>query len=220
MGLADFYNVHKDETIWVLGSGSSLEHIDPRLFDDKTVIATNFAGTTADIEWFYSVSHHHSDADRIAQLRPDLIVFTPEIEQLPPQDRSPARASEPNVVFAPTTSQHYANFNPFDHWPIDDDRLVVGPTSLHMAMHLAVYMGAAQIILVGADCGAFDTASRISNYPDPNGHLHFGLWTRTLEAMANKIRSLGVPVYSLNPWVTPALEGHRYETEGLVINGR
>jgi hypothetical protein len=219
MGLADFVDVHKGETIWVLGSGASLQHISPSLFTGQTVIATNFSGTTAGLEWFYSVGHHHSDADRIAALRPDLLVFTPTVEQLPPADRSPARASAPNVVFVPTTDQHYGNFNPAEHWPTDDDRLVVGPTSLHMAMHLAVYMGASDIVLVGADCGSFDDASRIADYPDPDGHLHFGLWTRTLEAMAEKIRSLGVGVHSLNPWVTLRLEGHRYETKGLTING-
>ena len=219
MGLTDFADIHKGETVWVLGSGASLQRIAPRLLAGQTVVATNFAGTTAGLEWFYSVAHHHSDADRIARLRPDLLVLTPAVEQLPPEDRSPERASEPNVVFVPTTDQHYDRFDPQAHWPTDEDRLVVGPTSLHMAMHLAVYMGAADIVLVGADCGAFDHASRIADYPDPDGHLHYGLWTRSLEAMAGRIRSLGTGVHSLNPWVTPRLEGHRYETEGLTING-
>lgn len=219
MGLADFAGIHPGETVWVLGSGASLQRISPLMFSGQTVVATNFAGTTAGLERFYSVAHHHSDADRIAALRPDLLVFTPDIEQLPPEDRSPARASAPNVRFVPTTDQHYSRFDPEAHWPTDDDRLVVGPTSLHMAMHLAAYMGAANIILVGADCGAFDNVSRIADYPDPNGHLHYGLWTRSLEAMARRLRILGVGVHSLNPWVTPRLEGHRYETEGLTING-
>lgn len=219
MGLADFAGIHSGETVWVLGSGASLDRVSPLMFAGQTVVATNFAGTTAGLERFYSVAHHHSDADRIAALRPDLLVFTPDIEQLPPEDRSPARASAPNVRFVPTTDQHYSRFDPEAHWPTDDDRLVVGPTSLHMSMHLAAYMGAANIILVGADCGAFDNASRIADYPDPNGHLHYGLWTRSLEAMARRLRILGVGVHSLNPWVTPRLEGHRYETEGLTING-
>ena len=219
MGLADFAGIHPGETVWVLGSGASLQGVSPMMFAGQTVVATNFAGTTAGLEHFYSVAHHHSDADRIAALRPDLLVFTPDIEQLPPEDRSPARASAPNVRFVPTTDQHYSRFDPEAHWPTDDDRLVVGPTSLHMAMHLAAYMGAANIILVGADCGAFDNVSRIADYPDPNGHLHYGLWTRSLEAMARRLRILGVGVHSLNPWVTPRLEGHRYETEGLTING-
>ena len=219
MGLADFAGIHPGETVWVLGSGASLQRVSPLMFAGQTVVATNFAGTTAGLERFYSVAHHHSDADRIAALRTDLLVFTPDIEQLPPEDRSPARASAPNVRFVPTTDQHYSRFDPEVHWPTDDDRLVVGPTSLHMAMHLAAYMGAANIILVGADCGAFDNVSRIADYPDPNGHLHYGLWTRSLEAMARRLRILGVGVHSLNPWVTPRLEGHRYETEGLTING-
>ena len=219
MGLADFWNVHQGQTIWVLGSGATLQHTAPGFFADKIVIGTNFSGVMRPECDPYSVTHHHIDADRIAEMRPDCLVFTPTVEQVPPEDRSPSRAQAWNVVFVPTTDQHYARFNPFDHWPADDDRLVVGPTSLHMAMHLAVYMGAAQIMLVGADCGEFDGRSRIDGYPDPDGHLHFGIWTRSLEAMADKIRSLGVGVHSLNPWVTPRLEGHRYDTEGLTING-
>lgn len=209
---------HAGQTAWVIGSGASLNHIDPSFFADKWVMAVNYAGTTLGLPQFYSVSHHHSDADAIARYRPDLTVFTTEVEQLPASDRSKHPSVEPNVVRVPTTIQRYSAWNIENDWPSDPDVLTVGPSSIHLTMHLAAYMGAAHIVLVGADCGEFDDTSRVSNYEHPDGHLHYGIWTGALEAMARKLRSLGVGVHSLNPWVTPRLEGHRYRTDGLVIN--
>ena len=45
MGLTDYVDLHINETVWVLGSGASLQHISPSLFTGQTVIATNFSGT-------------------------------------------------------------------------------------------------------------------------------------------------------------------------------
>lgn len=218
VGLEHTYyrDIHHGQTAWVVGSGASLNHIDPSFFTDKWVMAVNYAGTTLGLPQFYSVSHHHDAADTIARYRPDLTVFTTEVEQVPASDRSNHRAVEPNVVFVPTTPQRYSAWNPETDWPSDPDVLAIGPSSIHLTMHLAAYMGAAHIVMVGADCGEFDSASHATNYPA--GSLHYGIWTGALEAMARKLRSLGVGVHSLNPWVTPRLEGHRYATHGFVIN--
>lgn len=218
MGLTQFRNTHAGETVWVLGSGSSLNYVDPSFWSGKTLVCTNFAGVSQGLDEFYSVSQHHNDADQIAQTRPDLWVITSEVEQVPSVDRSPHPAREPNVIKAPTIDQKYSAFNPFDHWPTDADTLVVGPSSIHMALHFAVYLGAAHIVVAGADCGEYDGASRVTDYEHPNGLLHFEVWRNALEAMAGKIRSLGVGVHSLNPWVTPTLEGHKYRSGAVHIN--
>jgi hypothetical protein len=218
MGLTDYRGIHAGETAWVIGSGSSLNHIDASFFDDKLCVCVNFSGVSKGLQRFYSVSHHHNDADQIAQMRPDLTVFTTEVEQLPSEDRSAHPAREPNVIKCPTIDQRYAAFNPFDHWPEDPDTLIVGPSSVHMTMHLAAYMGAAHIVMVGADCGEFDGASRVTDYEHPDGLLHFDVWRNALESMAGKLRSLGVSVHSINPWVTPTLEGHKYRSGSLHIN--
>ena len=217
MGLANFRDIHAGETVYVIGSGSSLNFINARFFDDKVCVCVNYSGVSKGLRSFYSVSHHHNDADAIARMRPDLLVFTSEVEQVPPQDASPHPASEPNVYLLPTIEQRYSEFNPFQHWPTDD-RLIVGPSSIHMTMHLAAYMGAAHIIMVGADCGEYDGASRVTDYEHPNGQLHFDVWRNTLESMAAKLRELGTSVHSLNPWVTPTLEGHTYRSGSLTIN--
>ena len=218
MGLTDFRDIHAGETIYVIGSGSSLNYIDASFFDDKVCLCVNYSGVSKGLRSFYSVSHHHNDADQIARMRPDLLVFTTEVEQLPSEDRSPKPASEPNVFLVPTIEQRYAAFNPFNHWPDDPDTLIVGPSSIHLTMHLAAYMGAAHIIMVGADCGEYDGASRVKDYEHPDGLLHFDVWRTALESMAAKLRQLGCSVHSLNPWVTPTLEGHAYRSGTLAIN--
>lgn len=219
MGLRRYKNVHAGDTAWVIGSGASLNHIDPGFFADKLCLCVNYSGVNLGLPQFYSVSHHHDDADAIARYRPDLAVFTTEVEQVPTGQSAGIASTEPNVVKVPTTPQRYSNWNPETDWPTDADVLTVGPSSIHLTMHLAAYMGAAHIVLVGADCGEFDDEARVTNYEHPDGHLHYGVWTGALEAMAAKLRSLGVGVHSLNPWVTARLEGHRYRTDGLVING-
>lgn len=218
MGLSQFRNAHAGETVWVLGSGSSLNHVDRGFWDGKTCVCTNFAGVSQHLHEFYSVSQHHNDADQIARTRPDLWVITSEHEQLPSQDRSPQPASEPNVIKAATIDQHYAAFNPWEHWPTDPDTLVIGPSSLHLALSFAVYVGAGNIVVAGADCGEYDGTARVTGYEHPDGLLHFDVWRNALESMAQKIRSLGVGVHSLNPWVTPTLEGHTYRSGSQTIN--
>lgn len=218
VGLRLYRDSHHGQTAWVIGSGSSLNYISPSFFADKWCMCVNYAGTTLQLPRFYSVSHHHDDADEIARMRPDLTVFTTEVEQVPADQSGGTASTEPNVVKVATTPQRYSAWHPDTDWPSEPDVLTVGPSSIHLTMHLAAYMGAAHIVLVGADCGEFDGDARVSDYRHPDGHLHYSIWTAALEAMATKLRSLGVGVHSLNPWVTPALEGHRYTTAGLAIN--
>jgi hypothetical protein len=84
-------------------------------------------------------------------------------------------------------------------------------------MHWAVWLGAAHIVLVGADCGVIDGENnRVGYYAPANNanleaHAHHRLWERKLNEMAGKIRSMGIGVHSLNPWTTFGLEGHTWE---------
>jgi hypothetical protein len=83
-------------------------------------------------------------------------------------------------------------------------------------MHWAVWLGAAHIVLVGADCGVIDGTNNVEGYRSPvdidldSVAMHKD-WEMMLERMAVHVRSLGVSVHSLNPWVTLGLEGHRWE---------
>jgi hypothetical protein len=213
MGLdfRDFENRHRGETIWVLGSGKTLDFVDRKFFNGKTVVATNHA-------WRGKADHAYTCSNHWGAEAPGIVVL-PEAEDVPEGDEFQGpRPEGPSVLFVPTIPQKYADFTPGQHWP-EHGRFVVGPTSLHLSMHWAVWLGAAHIVLVGADCGVLDGANNRAGYygptqnQDSSAHAHHALWQAKLEQMAAKIRSMGVSVHSLNPWVTFGLEGHRWEQQ-------
>ena len=207
-GYRAYRNAHAGETVWVVGSGRTAQFVSPRFFDDKTVVAVNYGGTVLGLRRFYSVSNHHDDAQAVAVARPGMPVITSEREMVPPQDSTGVQATAANIVRVPTIEQPYDRFNTAEHWPTDPDLFAIGPTSTHLAMRWAQYLGAAHIVLVGVDCGALDGEGRVADYPP--GHLHYRMWESMLRDIAQRLRADGVSVTSLNPFVTLALEGHTF----------
>ena len=211
-----FRNVHKGETIYVLASGPSLNHIAPGFFADKTVVAVNYIGLELGLDRYYMVSHYHLDAHGVAPVQPHIPIIIPEVDQ--GGDRLADRPPDyPNVWSFPTNQQRYAAFDPETDWPTEPDALPVGSTSLHMTMGFAHYLGAATIILVGADCGTLDGAENRNGHDRGIGSP-WPVWANHLPRVANKLRRMGTEVYSLNPFVNFGLEGHRYWSPTATVN--
>ena len=211
-----FRDRHAGKTVYVLASGPSLNYIEPSFFDDKIVVAVNYIGTELALSRFYMVSHYHLDAHEMANKRPDIPIIVPEVDQGGTQLAATA-PDYPNVWSFPTNQQAYAGFDPDVHWPTEPDSLVVGPTSLHMTMHFAAYLGATHIVLVGADCGTLDGAENRNGHDRGIGSP-WGVWATMLPRVADKLRSQGTEVYSLNPFVNFGLEGHRYWSPTATVN--
>ena len=212
-----FKDLHSGETIYVIGSGASLNFIDPAFFADKICVCVNRVGLTLAIDDFYSVTHYHRDAMIVAAEYPSLPIITPWDDLgAGTWEAASHIPTEPNIYRFATNRQMFAAFNVERDWPEDEHALVAGPTSLHMTMHFAAYLGAKSIILAGTDCGRFDD---LSNFSDNSiGDNPFTVWEQTLPLVANRIRSMGINVMSLNPFVTPALEGHAFRSPSVSIN--
>lgn len=215
-----FAGMHRGEDVWVVGSGRTLDFVDPSLFRGKVVIGVNGALHERGGRATYWVSNHHHVAVGLARAFPSSIAVTPTDEPVPPEHRRPVDLDVPNIVTAPVIAQHYARFDPYAHWPDDRWRLPVGPSSATLALGWAQYVGARTIILVGLDCGRIDgLGNSVDHRPHtvPAGeweaHQHHGLWERVLVRTAQFLRESGVHVYSLNPWATLGLEGHEYTRE-------
>jgi hypothetical protein len=127
------------------------------------------------------------------------------------------RPTQANVFFVETNPQMYSAFDTAEHWPTHNDHLVCGPTSLHMGMHFAAYLGAKFIILAGADCGILDERDAIEGYA-PGDPKPYPVWEQQLPKVAKKLRSMGVGVMSLNPFVNLTLEGHSFRSPSVSIN--
>ena len=212
-----FKDARKGETVWVVGSGSSLDFIGADFFAGKTVVCVNRVGITLGIDEFFTVTHYHRDAQIVASFRPTLPVITPEDDLgAGTWEEADYRPIEPSVYFFPTNPQLFGAFDARRDWPADPEALVAGPTSLHMAMHFAQYLGAAHIVLVGADCGTFDGKSNFDGYAI--GDNPFAVWERNLGEVADRLRERGTTVHSLNPFASLALEGHSFQSPTVRIN--
>ncbi|HEY7822744.1 MAG TPA: hypothetical protein VIG24_07930 [Acidimicrobiia bacterium] len=205
----DFEGRHAGETVWVLGSGKTLDFVDRTFFDGKTVVAANHS-------WKGKADHAYVCSNHWGVDAPGWLVL-PEVEPVPVQDRFRGeRPSGDRLLFVPTIQQQYANFRPADHWP-EPGRFAVGPSSATIAVDWAVFLGAAHIVLVGFDCGVIDSAERLDGYYPPVNddavaqHSHHALWERVMNETAVLLRSRGISVHSLNPWATLGLEGHSWE---------
>lgn len=200
--LESFKDIYKGQTIWVLGSGGSIDYLDPSFFDDKLCIGVNYVGKAFNLQNYYTFSHYHEDSQEMAES--SRFVFTPRKQHGNAEEwvgEVPANV----VLFETHAGQPGESFDPFgkDN-PIHG--LIIGSTSIHGAMHLAAYMGAKHIVLVGADCGELNGKHRFTGYVQ--GDTPWELYNTQLSTMKQwLIEKYGCTVYSLNPFVNFNLEG-------------
>lgn len=213
-----FRDAYKGADVYVLASGASLGFFDPDIFADKVCVCVNNVGKTLGLASYFTVTHYHLDAVNNARWRPDLPVIAPtaDLGAGGPEEWRGGAITEPNIYFFDTNPQMFGAFDPDRHWPTDPEWLAAGPTSLHMTMHFAAYLGAKTIWLVGADCGLVDGASNVNGYRPGDNPMQ--VWQDALPRVANVLRSKGVRVHSLNPFVNFALEGHAYRSPHCSIN--
>jgi hypothetical protein len=220
MELNDFLFRHRGKDVYVLGSGATVDYIDPVFFRDKIVIGVNNAAERLGLYTIgglnthvYAHTHYHVDATSLATAHPAHTVFAPLGDQ--GFQGLPAEADRKrNIVYYPHQPTKY-DFNVDDAWP-PAGGLIVGSTSTHGAMHLACVMGAANVILVGLDCGFLDGkanhgAYRSGDLVNNDAAMWLARWNEHLGLVANKLRDVyGVRVVSINPFVNLNLEGHTW----------
>jgi len=205
---SELEGLHDGETLWVLGSGPSLNHIDGSFFDDKVTVSTNFSARALGIHPHYAFSHYHHNAESL--LADSSCVVTIERDTLTQslwQDEQPH-----HLVLAPTQYDKPPGsaWNPITSHKPGLDQIAYGSSSLHGAMHLAAHLGASYIMLVGADCGTIDGEHRVKDYPD--GDKLWTLYNSHHKLMKDYLeQSYPVKVHSLNPFINLNLEGHRFE---------
>jgi hypothetical protein len=207
MKLTDLKDKHKGATIWVLGSGSSLNFLDPGFFADKTVVATNFSGQALGVNPDYVFSNYHQELlDVLGQsgVGVTLAKHYDTGEAFPEPDNPKVVLVEQDNYTPPGPS-----WDPLTSHPPRPDSLAYGSSSLHGAMHLAAHLGAAFIVLVGADCGTIDGEHRVAGYSP--GETPWAIFNQHHKLMKDYLQDrYGVRVYSLNPFINFNLEGHTF----------
>lgn len=242
--LSTYKGRHAGEDIYVLASGKSVDHFPPDFFKDRTTIGVNQMprimsctyGVRKEVSRELLEEHASKDwgplflseggcgglNDSNRQL----------VESVVKEKAAAAAGHRGRVVFY----AHPKNIikRPPYALPASDDQLVVTRSTICTALHLAAYMGARAIYLVGHDCGSLDGEANCSGYHtrktmfswDRNGNfakagLKYQSWLGTIESHTVVVKALvakkyGCHVVSLSPFVGLAMEGHVLRKAGGV----
>lgn len=201
-------NNHYGSTIWVLGSGPTLNFLDPVFFMDKITVSTNYSAEILGFVPDYAFTHYHANAwDLLATSKTVVTLAKDTVTQ---QDWLAGDDENLCLVEQLNYSPPGSNWNPLTSHNPGNETLAYGSSSLHGSMHLAAWLGAAHIVLVGADCGTLDGEHRVAGYPD--GHKLWELYNEHHKLMKTFLEEkYGVTVYSLNPFINFNLEGHAFQ---------
>lgn len=223
--LADFKDKHKGQDIYILASGPSFDFVDPTFLTDKITIGINeiykrFAPTylirkdpdllLTSLKANPTTTHFISqgqfggantkNAERIRAATTDLSGF-------------------PIVLYA-----HNQNTHKLPAALPPDGQLITSYSTIVTAIHLAAYMGAKTILLIGHDCGTLDKKVNCDGYYTPQSYSYswkdggeraYRAWVPTIEADTIALKALikaayGCSIHSINPFINFGLEGHIY----------
>lgn len=214
--IKDLKDTHVSKDIWVIGSGPSMNYVNPSFFDNKITIGVNRVS-----KWFpcnYIVAKDPKGFEDIKNNlnNSDLILSKHQYGTL---------TNRLNSV----DYKHYI----FDHFPKPNqnpmvqlierasDKIIVSWSTITSAIHIAAYMGAKNIIICGHDCGTIDGKSTIDGYYDniqseqgsDAGYIN---WLKQISGHTEQLKKKLKEVYdcnihSLNPFINFKLEGNKYE---------
>ena len=205
-------NKHKGETIYVIGSGKSLDFVSPKLFQNEITIGVNQVYKRIPTTYLLRKEVH---------FRNSVLNDTPAATHHFWMGKG---ASTQRVTYYETGVNHCHKRLP-DFAGVPKNGLVASWSTLTTAMHLAAHMGAKTIILVGHDCCCIDNQSNFEGYHtrdtmavahgrDPKRAAQkYRRWLPQIEKDTVHVRNhlqktYGCSIFSLNPFVSLRFEGH------------
>jgi len=207
---------HKGQDIYVIGSGPSCNFIDASFFDNKISVGTN--QTYRKFNSQYIVRKEH-------KLLQDTLNNFEGITLVSKLDCGCGKIinrrnyeNESNLcIYDHLENVFKINLKAFEK----ENHLCVSHSTITTSIHFAYHLGARNIILVGVDHGMLDGKMTFDGYYKDIKETawlnwdDYKNWLKKLDrdtmAIKQKIQSLGVKVYSINPFINFNLEGHKYE---------
>lgn len=196
---------YKDDDIYIIGSGPSLDYVSKQFFYNKNTIGINDAYKYFNCD--YSLSVHKETIQK--QIKDgQRVIASFRDRQIGEMIKD---VGQDNYVF---NHRKYYNYDKLFLDDLDKENyLIPGRSSVIPAIHAAYVMGAKNIILCGIDCGTLDGSKNVKNYNEGKSDYSndfFNLVSGQIKELAMEIRKRGVSVMSLNPFINFGLEGHIY----------
>ena len=218
MQLHKFKDIHKDNDIYILASGKSVDFIENCFFKGKIVIGIN--QVYKKIPCKYLVRKEHQLVENVLSdpRNSDSIIFIPTYKKTHVLEKIDNQEKINRIIFFKSDPNIFI----VDKLP-SDDKLIVSYSTITTGIHLAAYMGARNIILVGHDCGTLNGEPNFSGYhtndtykiAHSNGKAQYKNWIHKIETGTTTLKKLlkkkyGCNTYSLNPFINFGLEGNKY----------
>jgi len=216
MTLADLHQKHKNDDIYVLGSGPSLGYISPGFLKDKVVICVNNTiDYVSEAHYLYLIAKEPTTKmQKQVVEKGGLLVTCPF--------RCGNRRCGKNVILDPDKTVMFAGRIGCVQNERQRKYLEKSASTLYTGVHLAAFMGAKAVVLIGHDCGTLDGEVHASDYDKVGAQTppdRYKSWMCSLSVEHNTLRLkkilkelYDVEVYSLNPFINFGLEGHKYES--------
>ena len=203
-------SIHKDKDIYVLGSGSSMNHLAQDFFDNKITIGVNRVCRFFRCD--YTIAKDPTGLEEILSSRGDSKIIL-----------SKHRYGNKQESLNTTEISHYVfdhpcnNYGPNQFCPDlsvitkDSDKIVVSYSTITSAIHLVAYMGAKNIIMCGHDCCEINGKSWVDGYYDhlkpvhqtQEGYNNFlsKIKQHTVDVKGKICEEFGCNIYTLSPFL-------------------
>ncbi len=193
--IQDLYRRHAGEDIYIFGAGPSLLDVDPAPFKDKICFGVNFSFEVMpymDYIFVHVIEVYEAIKDVVDNQKlvlPETLVRQWRRDRTKVKSPSRVMVDHPDAYVYPIQDPgERRDFSRKELGLEPDSRIFTWSTTTHSAIHLAAYMGAKNIYLIGVDYRLF-----------PDGRVHFD--------------SRYYPYYGRQTW--HALKKHRQGDEWL-----
>ena len=216
--VVELKNKHEGEDIYILASGKSVDFFNEDFFENKIVIGVNQVYKKIWCDYLV-----RKEVKFIKEsLETDSIVIVSEY------DSGNLNSGEQKLNTNKITHDNLYYFEHLDnlHSKIDTsvfgtDKIVVSYSTITSAMHIAAYMGAKNIILVGHDCGTIDGEMTFKGYYNSIKDTpwvawdQYKNWLKVIEGQTIIVKQeikkhYDANVVSLIPFASLNLENHLY----------
>lgn len=225
----NFKNIHSGKDIYVIASGKSLDFIDPSFFEGKITIGIN--QVFKKIKCNYLVRKETALLNECVEQNKDSLFFiskgnTGQKNNINEQVVKSKKYTNV-IIFDHNQNRHNLRVNVlFRHVNLNQNQLIVSYSTITTGIHLAAFMGAKNIILVGHDCGKINGEVNFEGYHNEktykiawrDGRKGYERWVSSgvIEQDTIQLKNIlkqlyGCNVISLNPFINFGLEGNIYQ---------
>lgn len=209
--IKELKNIHKNEDIYVLGSASSMDYVPKDFFKGRLIIGCNFLFKHFPVTYTVAKELQQPDAEDAAEVSKLILSQHPCGDLTIESELLRRGLSIPYYVF-----EHRQNQCSIVDWSVlGTDEIIVSWSTITSAIHIAAYMGARSIFLMGVDGGRIDGKLNFSGYNPEEEKTSdwYQEWIpqilpATLTLREKLYEVYGCRVMLVSPFLNFKLEGH------------